>query len=162
MSDSLQHHGLYSPWNSLGQNTVLGSLLQRIFPTQGSNPGLLHCRWVLYHLSHRGSPRILKWVYTGIHIHASIFPQNPFPSRLTHNIEQSSLCSTVGPCWLSIINSNMIQPPTSKHWLLSQVLEMISSGHNIPKFSLCWLLQSIESWIARSSAEMGFKNIFSH
>ena len=32
------------------------SLLQEIFPTQGSNPGLLHCRWRLYHLSHQGSP----------------------------------------------------------------------------------------------------------
>ena len=52
------------PWNSLGQNIVVGSLslLQGIFPTQGSNPGLLHCRQILYHLSHRGSPRILEWV----------------------------------------------------------------------------------------------------
>ena len=33
-----------------------------IFPTQGSNPGLLHCRQILYHLSHQGSPRILEWV----------------------------------------------------------------------------------------------------
>ena len=38
------------------------SLLQGIFPTQGSNPGLLHCRWILYQLSHKGSPRILEWV----------------------------------------------------------------------------------------------------
>ena len=38
------------------------SLLQRIFPTQQSNPGLLHCRWILYQLSHKGSPRILEWV----------------------------------------------------------------------------------------------------
>ena len=38
------------------------SLLQRIFPTQGSNPGLLHCRWILYQRSHRRHPRILKWV----------------------------------------------------------------------------------------------------
>ena len=37
-------------------------LLQEIFPTQGSNPSLLHCRQVLYQLSHKGSPRILKWV----------------------------------------------------------------------------------------------------
>ena len=46
MSDSLWPHGLYSPWNSPGQNTGVGSLsfLQRIFPTQGSNPGLPHCR----------------------------------------------------------------------------------------------------------------------
>ena len=46
MSDSLQLHGLYSPWNFLGLNTGVGSLslLQGIFPTQESNPGLLHCR----------------------------------------------------------------------------------------------------------------------
>ena len=35
------------------------SLLQGIFPTQESNPGLLHCRQILYHLSHQGSPYIL-------------------------------------------------------------------------------------------------------
>ena len=39
-----------------------GCLLQRIFPTQGSNPGLPHCRQILYRLSHQGSPRILEWV----------------------------------------------------------------------------------------------------
>ena len=54
---------LYSPWNSPGQNTGVGrlSLLQGIFPTQGSNPGLLHCRQILYQLSDQGSPRILEW-----------------------------------------------------------------------------------------------------
>ena len=64
ISESLQPHGLCSPWNSLGQNTgvVSLSLLQGIFPTQGSNPGLPHCRWILYQLSHQGSPRILEWV----------------------------------------------------------------------------------------------------
>ena len=58
VSDSLQPHGLYSPWNSPGQKTAVGSLslLQGIFPTQGSNPGLLHCRWILYQLSYQGSP----------------------------------------------------------------------------------------------------------
>ena len=51
-------HGLYSPWNSPGQNTGVGSLslLQEIFP------GLPHCRRILYQLSHQGSPRILEWV----------------------------------------------------------------------------------------------------
>ena len=55
MSDSLQPHGLYSPWNSPGQNTGVGSLslLQVIFPTEGSNPSLPHCRWILYQLSHQ-------------------------------------------------------------------------------------------------------------
>ena len=57
-------HGLCSPWNSPGQNTGVGSLslLQRIFPTQGSNPGLPHCRQILYQLSYKGSLRILEWI----------------------------------------------------------------------------------------------------
>ena len=52
------------PWNSPGQNTGVGSLslLQGIFPNQRLNPGLLHCRRILYQLSHKGSPRILEWV----------------------------------------------------------------------------------------------------
>ena len=96
----MRPHGLYSPWNSPGQNTGVGSpfpspgdlpnqgtgprtpklqahslpaeppgkpkntgkgrlsLLQRIFPTQESNRDLLHCRWILYQLSHQGSPII--------------------------------------------------------------------------------------------------------
>ena len=64
VSDSLRPHGLYSPWNSPGQNTGVGSLffLQGIFPTQESNPGLPHCRRILYQLSHKGRPRILQWV----------------------------------------------------------------------------------------------------
>ena len=63
-SSSLQPHVLYSPWNSPGCNTGAGSLsfLQGIFPTQGSNPGLPHCRQILHQLSHKGSPRILEWV----------------------------------------------------------------------------------------------------
>ena len=42
------------PWNSPGKNTRVRChfLLQGIFPIQGSNPGLLYCRWILYHLSH--------------------------------------------------------------------------------------------------------------
>ena len=61
----LSHVWLFvTPWNSPGQNTGVGSLslLQRIFLTQGSNPGFPHCRWILYQLSHKGSPRILEWV----------------------------------------------------------------------------------------------------
>ena len=54
--------GLLCPWDFPGKTTGVGchSLLQGIFPTQGSNPGLLHCRQMLYRLSHQGSPRLLK------------------------------------------------------------------------------------------------------
>ena len=64
MSSSLQPHGLepirlLCPWDSPGKNTGVGChcLLQGIFPTQESNPSLLHCRQILYHLSHQGSPK---------------------------------------------------------------------------------------------------------
>ena len=57
VSNSLWLHGLYTPWSSPGQHTGVGSLsfLQGIFPTQGLNPGLPHCRWILYQLGHQGS-----------------------------------------------------------------------------------------------------------
>ena len=63
-ADSLRLHGLYSPWNSPGQNIRVRShsLLQGIFPTQGSNPGLLHCRQILYQLSHKGTPKKMSQV----------------------------------------------------------------------------------------------------
>ena len=105
VSNSLRPHGLYSPWNSVGQNTGVGSLsflwgnlpnpgikprsstlqpdslpakpqgklkntgvgslshLQWIFPTQESNQGLLHCRWIFYQLSYHGSPSKNTWVW---------------------------------------------------------------------------------------------------
>ena len=57
VSNSLQPHELYParllcPWHSSGKDTGVGShsLLQGIFPTQGTNPGLPHCRQTLYHL----------------------------------------------------------------------------------------------------------------
>ena len=81
VSSSLQPHGLYSPWNSPGQNTGVGilALLQGIFPTQGLNPGLSHCRQVLDQLSHQGSPRILEWV------------AYPFPSRSSQPRNRTAL-----------------------------------------------------------------------
>ena len=52
------------PWNFPGKNTGVccHSLLQGIFPTQGSNLGLKLCRQIFYYLSHQGSPRTLEWI----------------------------------------------------------------------------------------------------
>ena len=77
VSDSLWPHGVYHPWNSPGQNTRVASLslLQGIFPTQRSNPGLWHCRWILYQLTHKGSP----WIW-----------------ELNHKAE----CQRIDPCEL--------------------------------------------------------------
>ena len=70
MSDSpcnpmdLQSKRLLCPWDFPGENTRVGChfLLQEIFPTWGSNPGLPHCRQTLYHLSHQGShnPQVIN------------------------------------------------------------------------------------------------------
>ena len=68
------------------------SLLQEIFPTQESNQGLPHCRWILYQLSHKGSPRILKWV------------AYPFSSRSSRPRNPTGVSCTAGRFftnWLS-------------------------------------------------------------
>ena len=67
------------PWNSLGQNTGVGSLslLQGIFPTQGSNPGHSHCRQILYQPSYQRSPLLSNNVQ--IHI------ENPIVSSQSTN-----------------------------------------------------------------------------
>ena len=56
--DGLQPSRLFCPWDFPDKNTGVGGLLQEIFPTQGLNPGLPHCRQTLYHLSHKESPSI--------------------------------------------------------------------------------------------------------
>ena len=69
LSDSVTPWTVTPPGSSVhgdssGKNTGVGghALLQGIFPTQGSNPDLPHCRQILYHLCHQGSPWILEWV----------------------------------------------------------------------------------------------------
>ena len=76
------------PWNSPGQNTGMDScsLLQRIFPIQGSNPGLPHCRQILYCLSHRRSPLFLRSLSNTVeNEEASIFnADSDFCSKCSH------------------------------------------------------------------------------
>ena len=75
MPNSKQPHGLqptrlFCPWDFLGKDTAVGChfLLQGIFPTQGSNLGLLHCRQILYRLSYKGNVKIAYLVHK-IHLH---------------------------------------------------------------------------------------------
>ena len=93
-----------SPWNSLSQNSGVGSisLLQAIFPTQGSNPGIPHCRRILYQLSHQGSPGKIKeayeitWEACGISITVEYPVSLPFfVVRMKTEVFQSC-----GHCWV--------------------------------------------------------------
>ena len=65
---TLVTHGIYSPWISPGQNTGVGtcSHFQGIFPTQRSNPGLPHCRQIIYQMSHNISFRSFFGRFLGI------------------------------------------------------------------------------------------------
>ena len=112
MSDSLRTHGVYSAWNSPGQNTGVSSLslLQGIFPTQGWNPGLPHCRWSLCQLNHY-QPYFSKINLKKI----KAIPVPPFQDgclpRVPRKVaplrfKQSTLVSTAQCCYLSGSISN--------------------------------------------------------
>ena len=101
MSNSLRPHGLCSPWNSPGQSSGVGSLslFQGIFPTQGLNSGPLHCRQILYQLSHQG--RTLPF------LSLNICSRYPLHLR-SHLLIQSRGSNTVCPArFVSATNSSM-------------------------------------------------------
>ena len=144
VSDSAWPHGLISPWNSPGQNTGDGSLslLQGIFPNQELNPGLQHCRWILYQLSHKRSPRIVEWgAYTfsnrssqprnqtRVSCTASRFFTNwAIREALDSLLEYLKFMSTSGPAQLTDPLSFLL-PPALDH------TQLVSSHH---KWCLAW------------------------
>ena len=90
VSDSLQAHGLYSPWNSPGQNTGVGSLslLQGIFPAEGLNPGLLHCKWFFLPFEPPGEPKNtipspVDLPDPGIELGSPALPADSLPTELS-------------------------------------------------------------------------------
>ena len=98
VSDSLRPHGLSPQGSSAlgifsGKDTGVGChvLLQGILPTQRSNPGLLHCRRILYHLSHQGRPRIQQWqpipspgdLHPGTELGSPALQADSLPAELT-------------------------------------------------------------------------------
>ena len=91
MPNSLQPYGLqpprlFCPWNSPGKNTGVDShsLLQGVFLTQRSNPGLLHCRQILYHLSHHSSILKNKWNHAMYRIESQNIRYSSFHSIDLH------------------------------------------------------------------------------
>ena len=119
VSDSLIPSGLYSPWNSPGQNTAVASLslLQGNLSTQGSNPGLPHCWCILYQMSHKGSPRIPEWV------------AYPCSSRSSHPRNWTRVSCTAGGF--------------STNWAIREAPREALSSQNIPEWhSLCSWLQT--------------------
>ena len=132
MSDYLRPHVLYTPWNSPGQNTGVGSLslLQGIFPTQGWNPGLPHFRWILYQLSQKGSPRILEWV------------AYPFCSRSFRPRNQTGVSCIAGGFFTNwAIRDGYLLPENKFTHILSPVLQQNQPTGTGPLNSKCLGLQ---------------------
>ena len=91
--------------HSPGKNTGMGwhVLLQRIFPTQGLNPGLLHCRWILYCLSHQGSPINMINILNSFQENVCCMPGSMMDPELQRWVRQGrcpSATETCQPCWL--------------------------------------------------------------
>ena len=110
LPDGLEPTKLLSPWGFPGKNTGVGChfLLQGIFPTQGLNPGLPHCRQVLYRLRHRGVYR-----FTGIGYNLAATPPPSLPITVLNPSE-------VSMCWTSICPFNPLLGRASRLlcWLL--------------------------------------------
>ena len=136
---------LYSPWNSPGQNTGVGSLflLQSIFPTQVLNPVLLHWRGILYQSSHKGRPKILEWVaypfssglpHPGIKMVSPALQEDSLPTeqsgKPTYKVIQSIIISYL----LCLLNLNFPVSENSFDYILSQVFP-IKRAKNL--FSSC-------------------------
>ena len=108
VSDSLRPRGLYSPWKSPGQNTGVGSLslLQGIFSTQGLNPGLLHCRQILYQLSYFVKSKNMDLPNPGIELGSPALQADSLPTELSgkplSNYKETSLVVQ----WLRFCASN--------------------------------------------------------
>ena len=135
MSNSLGPHGL-GPWNSPGQNTGLDSLslLQGIFPIQGLNPGLLHCRQILYQLSHK--PLILS---------SAILSLPLISSSLSFHLKQF------------IFHPWMFDYFKRASMILLNILNLISSSLNI------WcrvIITILRSWTTDSVIWVGFDFLF--
>ena len=120
MSDSLRPHGLYSPWNSPGQNTGVSSLslLQGIFPAQGLNPGLLHCRRILYQLSYEGKATLC---YSSVQLLSLVILfATPWTAAC-----QASLSITNSRDLLKLMSIKSVMP--SNHFILCPLLLLLPS-----------------------------------
>ena len=152
-SNSLGPRGLYSPWTSLGQNTGVGSLflLQGTVPTQGLNPGLPHCRQILYQLSHKGSPSVEGDAFTGSFLRSS--PSSDSLCGKDHSEEwlEGTGKHSLVPGWGSVIRTGPSTPrdsPNSASCPTSPLDPMGTWG--IPKETPPHLFRRWGGWDLRS------------
>ena len=165
------------PWNSPGQDTRVGScsLLQGIFPTQGSNPGLLRCRW-----SHKGSCGFTSWATREAHqlnrgndigfdqnylfrFFQNILPKNPGELVGQPNIEGESEVVKLCPTLCDPMECSL--PGSSVHGIfqarkLEWVAISLSRGSSRPR-GRTWVSHIVGRrftvWVTREAHFLEFK-----
>ena len=140
--------------DSPGKNTRMGchALCQGIFPTQGSNPGLLHCRQIFYCLSHQGSPYILL-LFSHLVVSDSLWPHGLQHARLPCPSPSPGACSNSCPLsrWCHPATLSSVIPfsswlqsfPASGSFLMSW---LFASGGPSIGASASVLLMNIQDW----------------
>ena len=113
--------------DSPGKNTGVSchALLEGIFPTQGSNPGLPHCRWILYHLN-QGSPRILEWI------------AYPFSRGSSWPRNRTGVSCIVGGFFTSWARREAQETHRTPLLVLTDRKKSGPGGHDTPCSSLLW------------------------
>ena len=156
VSDSLWPHELYSPWNSPSQNTGVGSLslLQGIFPTQGLNLGLPHCKQTLYHLSYQGK---LKYTYIFIsHTYISLCSEMSggggglvdFCNPMDHSLPGSSVPGILqARIWSELLfpSPGNLQPPPPCPAVRDQTWVSCIGGRFFTDWATKWVLWLLSS-----------------
>ena len=133
-----------------GKNTGVGihSLIQGIFLTQGSNPGLLHCRWILYHLSHQGNPNktllnLMKGVGESGHIRYSgsyvlstntYLPELTLPSAFHINPGAKHYCQPFS----NMREWTLRDEPHADHPVRDESRDEETSSHSAPRGAQGW------------------------
>ena len=118
----------------------MGSLfhLQGIFPTQGWNPGLPHCRWILYQLSHQGNPEILEWV------------AYPFSSGFPWPRNRTGVSCTVGRFFSNWATRKAHKEEIRLHRLMTILLLLLT------RFSHVWLCATPQTAAHKAPPFLGF------
>ena len=156
--------------DSPSKNTRVGchALLQGILPTQGSNPGLPNCRWILYHLSYQGSPRILEWVdypfsressqprnWTRV----SLLQADSLPAaaaakllQLCQTLSDPMVCSLPGSSVHGIFQARVLEWGAIAFSTIAELQRNVSQNYNeiITSYLLEWL-----SWIITQITKFG-------
>ena len=147
---------LLCPWDSPDKNTEVGChfLLQGTFPTNGLNPGLLHCRQILYHLNHQGSPNVYlshfvypfscRWYLDFFHLLAIVYSAAVTWVYMKSSLIPSSLSSRewISPIFIRILVLFMPCTTSYQYYSVLHGTKIMFNVRHVWGFELCIALDT--------------------